>query len=376
MKTIFFAIALLTILHQLSFAEVTLSGPTQVCPGIQYTYSANGHWPFGTAGCFQFIFYSDGVIVGASTPLDCDCSRDESTDSEPFIWPSLTSNALVEVRFIPRNWPGCDYYVDVLPVVVGLATPSIIAGDINICPGATSTYNTGSDPDADSYTWEVPYGWSVNGISGPVVTGQTNIVSLTAASSGAGFATMKVKKNSSYCGESAYKTRLIELDYTPTVYSSTTCSSNPEFSAMSAGAVSYYWEVPSNWYLPGDPTTPMIIAYNYGNPGFVVCYTETICGNTTQGYVAYDVWGCGLSLGADQNRLAFPNPMTDELVLRNENGLPISNIYLVDEQNETVKKVDGLKKKITVDTSDLKPGTYYLKYQKGNQNMTERLIKE
>lgn len=375
MKKVAITFILLAIMSNLSLAEVTLSGPTQVCPGIPYTYSAYGHWPFGSAGCFQFVFYSDQVIVGASSPLDCDCTRNQSTDSYDFTWPSLTTNALVEVRFIPRNWPGCDYYVDVLPVVVGLATPSTIAGATNICPGSASTYNTGSDPNAEFYTWEVPYGWSVNGVAGPVVAGQTNIVNIAAPGSGAGFATVKVKKTSSYCGESAFQSRLIELDYTPTVYVSTTCSSNPEFSVMSAGAVSYYWEVPSNWYLAGDPTAPSIIAYNYGNGGLVVCYTETVCGNITQGYVGYDVRNCGFSW-TTTDQLAYPNPVTNELVLQNQNELPILNIFLVDEQNKTVKKIDGLSTNITISTSELKPGTYYLKYQKGNQNIIERLIKK
>src|SRR5690606_19825729 len=79
------------------------------------------------------------------------------------------------------------------------AQPSAITGNTSICHGIGSTYSVTNDPNATSYTWTFPSGWS----------GSSNINSVTATPNTNG-GNISVTANNA-CGSSSASTLAINV---------------------------------------------------------------------------------------------------------------------------------------------------------------------
>lgn len=84
----------------------------------------------------------------------------------------------------------CDFSVAIVPPMAGLPPAMGVTGPITgpttLCPGATVTYSVAPVAGAAGYTWQVPVGWSVNGMPGPYtgVGVGSNQVTVTANANG------------------------------------------------------------------------------------------------------------------------------------------------------------------------------------------------
>ncbi|MCZ2139826.1 MAG: hypothetical protein LC096_00400, partial [Bacteroidia bacterium] len=119
-------------------------------------------------------------------------------------------------------------------------TPSVIAGNNTVCEGSTNTYSVTPIPEATSYTWTLPGGWT--GVS------NTNTITATAGANGGNITCVA----NYICGSSTASSLAVTVNPKPTV----TASANPaaicsgSSSTLSAsGATSYIWNPGA---LPGN----------------------------------------------------------------------------------------------------------------------------
>jgi hypothetical protein len=204
MKKTLIALALLTSITCSSIAAtITITGPTSVCPNVQYTYTASASNAFGSQkGCFSWSFWIDNKIVSSSSLVSCgSCSGQSSQSTKTFIWNTLSTNAQVKVQFVANDQlPGCKLSEEILNVVVRVVMPQSVSdanGGLSFCAASQTKTITSpqsySDPAAclwdNNYDWIVPSGWKIipNGslqytvIPGGIRTKSPN-VSITAPS--------------------------------------------------------------------------------------------------------------------------------------------------------------------------------------------------
>jgi hypothetical protein len=125
------------------------------------------------------------------------------------------------------------------------ATPGAITGTVIQCPGLTlQGYSVTAVPNASTYTWAVPTGWTITGGAG------TNSITVTTGSAGQN-GTISVTAGNS-CGTSAARTLNVQVASRPVPALTGTAS-------VCAGAIEIYSSDPSNsgysWNVTGGTIT-------------------------------------------------------------------------------------------------------------------------
>lgn len=118
------------------------------------------------------------------------------------------------------------------------AQPSAIAGNASVCVGSANIYSVTNDPQAVSYSWSLPGGWSGSS--------STNTISTTAGSSGM----ISVVANGT-CGSSPARTVNITVNPVPTITASITspvCQGG-NLILLSSGGTSYTWTGPGGFNI-------------------------------------------------------------------------------------------------------------------------------
>lgn len=154
------------------------------------------------------------------------------------------------------------------------AQPSTITGNTSICNGIGNTYSVTNDPNATSYTWSFPSGWS----------GSSNINSVTATPS-TNSGNISVTANNA-CGSSAASTLAINVaGNVPAqpVYSTgnlTICNgSNDNYSVqLDNSASSYVWTLSGD--LTGSSSTNSIAITTGPNGGTAQVTAANACGSS------------------------------------------------------------------------------------------------
>ncbi|MGM0477831.1 MAG: SBBP repeat-containing protein [Bacteroidota bacterium] len=110
--------------------------------------------------------------------------------------------------------------------------PVAISGSTVLCENATETYSVTNDPNATSYTWTLPSGWSG--------TSTTNSITVTAGASGG---TIEVTANNA-CGSSTSQTLSVTANASPSVIASGTASicDGESTTITASGATNYSWD--------------------------------------------------------------------------------------------------------------------------------------
>jgi predicted transcriptional regulator len=115
---------------------------------------------------------------------------------------------------------------------VTLSQPSTISGNNLLCEGETETYSVTNDPNATSYTWILPSGWS----------GTSTNNSITATTGTTGGTIEVIAENS--CGVSSSQTLSATVNALPTVVASGTATicEGTSTTLTASGATNYTWD--------------------------------------------------------------------------------------------------------------------------------------
>jgi len=157
----------------------TISGPSPVCEG-----SVNGYSISSVSGASSYSWGLPSSWSGSSTGT----SINATAGLTGAIW--VTANNTCGDS--PKRWKG----VTVTPM---LDQPSPISGPSTVNQGTPHTYSVTDNPDATSYTWNLPSGWS----------GSSSTSSINAtAGSGGGY--IHVRANNS-CFNSPWRSKIITV---------------------------------------------------------------------------------------------------------------------------------------------------------------------
>ncbi|MFZ5552181.1 MAG: T9SS type A sorting domain-containing protein [Bacteroidota bacterium] len=153
--------------------------------------------------------------------------------------------------------------------------PGSISGSTSLCANANTTYSITAVPNATSYIWSLPSGWTG--------TSTTNSINITIDTNPG---TVSVSAVSS-CGVSLPQTLSVSIQtapVTPSAISGDTSycenSGNMVFSIPSdPNATGYTWTLPTNWV--GTSATNTISATPIFNSGTVAVTANNACGNSS-----------------------------------------------------------------------------------------------
>lgn len=165
------------------------------------------------------------------------------------------------------------------------ATPGIISGSTAVCPGATGiVYTVSAVPDASSYSWTVPAGWTINSGAG------TNSISVTAGVFGQN-GTISVTASNG-CGTSVASSLSVSVN-PPAPVTPASISGSPAVCPGTTGNVytvsavpdasSYNWTVPTGWSITSGAGTNSITvtAGAVGQNGNITVIAVNTCGSST-----------------------------------------------------------------------------------------------
>lgn len=274
-------------------------------------------------------------------------------------------------------------------IFIGIPAAESISGN-NICPNTSGIFTIPTLANSNSYTWEVPTGWKVNGVTGPVVTGQGTTVSITPCpfittglpqgceTTFYNEYTIKVRGSSPTCGVSDYTTKKITIDYPVRITETNLPNNNVKLTSTPNNLPSYQWTLDPAWNFPvsGNKNLPEINFNSSGITGLATLTYKTPCQNT---YIRNWWWVKPAQPGDPgwTGDPVDPNPGDCEPgVEMNQNYSAKSGyvIYLKDPCNEIppVASIfaNGVMKRVTLtksfdgyeyNMSELKPGSYILR---------------
>lgn len=156
-----------------------------------------------------------------------------------------------------------------------LSQPTTISGSSNICTGSGTeeTYSVTNDPNASSYTWTLPNGWTG--------TSTTNSIDITTGTSGG---TISVVANNN-CGTSPARTLNVTVGETPAQPSAITASSPICSNSLGSfsvtddpSATNYTWTLPNGWF--GSSNTNSLNASVGTTSGTVSVVANNSCGTS------------------------------------------------------------------------------------------------
>ncbi|HMV07655.1 MAG TPA: T9SS type A sorting domain-containing protein [Cyclobacteriaceae bacterium] len=279
-------------------AEInSIEGNSPVCPQSTTTYTVNYALNFtNTLTTFDEVksvkweFIQNGIVV--KTLFSSTFVPIAPTGSAKINVSGL-SLGLTKIRVTLNYYLHTPYSVAPLntqktrDIFVGIPDPTIINGDV-ICPGSTALFSIGSLPNATSYTWEVPAGWRVNGVIGPVVANQGMLVSIQPCSDTTckpiplSAFTIKVKGVSASCGQSNYSSKTIKIDHQVNITETNFPYNDVKLSASPTNFPSYQWTLDPAWYFPanGNKNLPEVSFNSRGLTGLATLTYTTPCQNT------------------------------------------------------------------------------------------------
>jgi PKD-like domain/Secretion system C-terminal sorting domain/Ser-Thr-rich glycosyl-phosphatidyl-inositol-anchored membrane family len=153
------------------------------------------------------------------------------------------------------------------------AQPTSVFGANSICQNTTNTYSVTADPNATSYLWTLPSGWSG--------TSTTNIITATAGTVGGNITVRGVNG----CGNGTIQTYSVTVNTAPiqpgtiSGLTSICATATTTYSvAVVSGAISYNWSLPSGW--SGTSTSNVISATAGTSGGSLTVSTTNGCGTS------------------------------------------------------------------------------------------------
>ncbi|MBK9284071.1 MAG: hypothetical protein IPM51_07085 [Sphingobacteriaceae bacterium] len=210
-------------------------------------------------GCNNGHVDANGNIysVGYFTAL----SNSVSIDFDPT--PSVYNLTAAAGDFYAFEWELCSL----------LSPPGAIAGNTLVCGGSTNSYSVAPILGANSYSWNLPGGWTG--------TSTTNIISITVNGT-SGVISVNGINN---CGSSSTSTLAVNINSIPVAPSAIAgpnpiCIGSTGVYSIAAvpGATSYSWTLPVGW--SGSSITTSISAVS-GNSGSITVMAINACGSSS-----------------------------------------------------------------------------------------------
>jgi hypothetical protein len=303
MKKIVFILAAIICYGSASAAEITsIQGPSNICPTDSTMYTVN----------YTLLFTVPPTVYDRVLEVKWEFIKNGSViktlKSSDYVSLGLKGSAKILVNKLPYGDIKIRvklFYLYTTPyfttpivieesknIFVGVPDPLLIAGNA-ICPNSSGTFSVAPSVTATSYTWEVPAGWKVNGVTGPVVTSQGPSVSITpcpftndpAQACKTNFYTtytIKVKGVSTACGTSNYTTKSITIDHPVSITETNLGNNDVRLSASPTNLPSYQWTLDPAWFFPatGKKNLPEVSFNSRGITGLAKLTYTTPCQNT------------------------------------------------------------------------------------------------
>ena len=235
-------------------SPVSISGSTSLCSSAASTYSVSA-----VSGATSYTWTLPSGWSGSS-----------STNSINVTTGSTGGTVFVTADNACGSSPAQSVSVAVSSTAT---TPAVISGPNTVCAGNAS-YTVLSDPNATSYTWTLPSGWS-----GTSTT--DSIYAIVGTNPG----TVSVLVNSN-CGSSSPQTLNVSLGIPPAQPSSMLgvthlCDSSSTAYAVTndPNAIGYTWTLPSGW--SGTSNTNTITATASTTSGVISVTADNACGSST-----------------------------------------------------------------------------------------------
>jgi hypothetical protein len=377
-------------------ADLSISGPAEVCPEQTYSFTASASNIFGPrAGSFGWSVWRNGVMIQALSAADCDpASNSQSSSTMSITFDNNLGMVNIKVQFHGYNDPGCGISTQWYNVNVRVLAPASIAdanGELTICPGGTRTFYVPPVPNNLSgcywhyaLDYVVPSGWTVvpaDGSGYTVIAGgirthafSVNITSPSNAQAGATGNYMitvsteplwpwpKSVSRQFWVGKPAWGGFTYDGEMTPVVceglYQSFT-SGDHVLSAVPNGTInnpSFVLQTSS----PHVHGTPVGTNYNFWvNPKnmnfefLIHTSVSNVCG-TLSACTYFTNWA---SLVAEP----YPNPSDKELRVSLGKEGSTKNVQLFNGRQGLVFSAETRDKDIVINTTELPAGTYVLK---------------
>lgn len=286
-------------------------------------------------------------------------------------WPNDHPATISTSLTITVQQTGTYTFSDELSLNLDTTPPKIVGGPSIMCPNDTETFTIDAVPGANSYTWNVPTGWRVDGQLGPTVNTTSTSVEIKA---GVGSSTLpiRVRTEGQTCGSSTYTTKYIKLDYTPYIVKGPSGNPNVEFDAISDGATSYEWTVPSGWTIVFGRYESTLVARPNGISGYLRVNTETICGGDTYKVIYYNASFFNNSNISDN--IIYPNPANNQFRLTGTDNSPLGTVTIVDKNSKVWKVLNTNSNSLDVDISNIPNGIYAIKYKIQGKVEVKKLV--
>ena len=249
-----------------------ISGISTVCPGI-------------TGLTYSIVTVNNATNYTWSVPTGWSITAGAGTNSITVTSGSAAQNGNISVT--AGNSCGTSASAS-LPVTVSPATPATpgaITGTVTQCPALTGQiYSITAVPNATTYTWTVPTGWSITTGAG------TNSITVTSGNTGQNGSISVTAENS--CGTSSARTLVVTVNPAmpamPGIISGTVTQcpalTGQTYSvAPVANAITYNWTVPTGWTITGGVGTNSITVTSgsTGQNGTISVTATNGCGTSS-----------------------------------------------------------------------------------------------
>jgi N-acetylneuraminic acid mutarotase len=145
-------------------------------------------------------------------------------------------------------------------------------------------------------------------------------------------------------------------------------------------ATSYTWSLPRGFTAYGSSTTTsgpqiQIITGNQAGTFSLLCRANNACGSSWTNSLTINVVGGGGG-GGIQMRAAFPNPANDSFTVKvkEADSKEVAEIALFNKSMERVYFTKTEEKEVTVSTTNLLPGLYYLNVVIGKEVTQKQVV--
>ena len=194
------------------------------------------------------------------------------------------------------------------------AVPGPISGNTLVCYGSVQTYSIDSVPNATSYIWTLPTGW----------TGSSTSTSITVTVDTPS-ANISVVSQNSCSISTTTRTLVVSVVIAPNqpgpiTGADTLCETSTSTYSIApvAGATSYTWTLPSGWSGSSSTNSITITTGNAGT-GYVTVTADNFCGSSPPDSFLVMVFICsGINTPANANEITlYPNPNDGRFAISN-----------------------------------------------------------
>lgn len=244
------------------------SSTNSVCPGQNVTFTATSSYGGPNP---QYDWY----INSSSSPAQSGSSNTFTTAA--FNSGSNTVKVVLTSNYSCVTNTTAEATSPTITVRPGTPSqPGSISGTVEICPGTTQTYSIAAVPDASSYVWTLPSGWSGNSTN--------NSINITVGSS-SGTISVAAKND---CGTSTTRDLAITVKPgTPAQPGTITgeasvCPGISQTYSISSvvNAAAYNWTVPSGWTITGSDSGNSIDVTTGTSGGSISVSAYNDCGTS------------------------------------------------------------------------------------------------